>query len=111
MTLSMAHAWARCMEVLGCPSDKTPLSASLVGSKGVQSTTLGTCSAAGAAGRCQELTYDRLRGSTLDVLSGFTPIAFVSPETPTTQCQWGFVIRVFRLLDNEPSMSNSQLYR
>ena len=66
-----------------------PLSASLVGSKGVQSTTFGTSLAAGAGGRFQELTYDRFRGSTPDFLSGFTPIAFVSLETPTrqTDCQ------------------------
>ena len=94
MTLSMAHGWARCMEVLGCPSDKTIHLASLVGTKGVQSTTLGTSLTAGAAGRCQELTPLQifcLGGSTPDFLTGFTPIAFVSPKMPTRQC--GFVIR------------------
>ena len=71
----------------GLPKRQNPLSTSLVGSKGVQSTTPGTKLAAGAAGTCQELTYDRLRGSTPDFLSGFNHTAFVSPETPIRQ--WG----------------------
>ena len=47
--------------------------------------TFGTALAAGAAGWERCALSSRLRGSTPDFLSGFTPIAFASPEAPTRQ--------------------------
>ena len=42
---------------------------------------------AGAVRKVQKMTYDSLWRSKSDFLSGFTPLALVSPETPTRQ--WG----------------------
>ena len=55
---------------------RTPLSASLTGSKGMQGNTLGISLAAGVAGRKPPLTSCHLRDSTPDLYSGFTCIAF-----------------------------------
>ena len=38
--------------------------------------------------RVTSMPANRLRGPTPDFLSGFTPIAFASPEAPTRQ--WGY---------------------
>ena len=60
------------MEILGCPVVKTPLSASPVKSKGMQSSTFGTRLAAGVAGVSEYHALIRLRGSTPD-LRGLLP--------------------------------------
>ena len=70
--LSRAQAWAECVKILGCPVDRTPLSASPVKSKGMQSSTFGTRLAAGAAGVSEHCTLVRLQGSTPD-LKGLLP--------------------------------------
>ena len=57
----MAQAWAKCVVCL-------------VVSPTGQSSTFGTSPAAGTAGRMARLTSDRLRGSTPDILLGFTPL-------------------------------------
>lgn len=50
--------------------------------------TFGTSSAAGVVGRKRNTLANRVRGSTPDFLSGFTPLAFGSPEPPTRQIQF-----------------------
>ena len=60
------------MEILGCPVVKTPLSASLVWSKGMRSSTFGTRLAAGVAGVRLHCALIRLQGSTPD-LKGLLP--------------------------------------
>ena len=54
--LSEVQARVNCMEILGCPVVRIPLSASLMWSKGEQSSTFGINMAAGAAGRNSKLT-------------------------------------------------------
>ena len=60
--LSGAYPWAVDMETLGCPVIRVPLSAALVGSKGVLSTNV----AAGAARGASIGLPIHSRGSTLD---------------------------------------------
>ena len=56
------------IEILGCPSDKTPLSAVLMLSRGKQSSTPGIRLAAEIAGKIAQLQSDHLWG--------FTPVVF-----------------------------------
>ena len=60
----MAQCLGISMEILGCPSNKIPLSAFLMLSKGKQSNTPGIRLAAGVVGKIAKLKSDRLRGST-----------------------------------------------
>ena len=60
----MAQCLGISMEILGCPSDKIPLLAFLMLSRGKQSNTPGIRLAAGVAGKIAKLQSDRLRGFT-----------------------------------------------
>ena len=57
------NAWAFSMEILGCPSDKIPLLAFLMLSRGKQSNMPGIRLAAGVARKSAKLQSGRLRGS------------------------------------------------
>ena len=59
----MAQCLGISMEILSCPSNKNPLSAFLMLSRGKQSNTSGIRLAAGVAGKIAKLQSD-LRGST-----------------------------------------------
>ena len=60
----MAQCLGIFMEILGCPSNKIPLLAFLMLSRGKQGKTSGIRLAAGVVGKIAKLQSDRLRGST-----------------------------------------------
>ena len=97
------------MEDLGCPVVRTPLSnlADGIQRKG-QADTVGASLAAGVAGRFCSTGTSRLRDSTPDFLSGFTPLAFVIPMTSARQRR--FELRVFLPLGELPSQVASPIY-
>ena len=102
--LSRAQAWVKCMEILGCPVNRIPLAASLLRSKGEQSSTFGIDLAAGTARRMLKLNPTALQSPLLVFPWGLFLKPF--PWLDVATRQWRFEIGVFLLLDELPFQAN-----